>query len=197
MLAWEWPLCWLAGSNIHRSLEARLALLPLMSLASVLLYQATNSAIYYLVAMAVYFWAYSEGEVRYEPAMQDFTAEFPRMLTLLSRSSVPGHGPCRSAVLAPLPLPCPNHRLPASRQAPFPRDSFPTVVLAVVVFYLAMSAIRALRIAFIRTQHSCFSASRYFLCPHIPDLLVTQPLVLSGPWSSFLFFSSLPFVPAM
>jgi hypothetical protein len=63
MFAWEYPLSFVAGSAIHRSLEARLAVLPLTALASILLYQATNSAIYYLVAMIVYFWAYSEGEI--------------------------------------------------------------------------------------------------------------------------------------
>ncbi|RYO87668.1 hypothetical protein DL766_001346 [Monosporascus sp. MC13-8B] len=63
MLAWDWPLPWIAGTSIHRSLEARLAVLPLVALASVLLYQATNAGIYYMVAMVVYFWAYSEGEL--------------------------------------------------------------------------------------------------------------------------------------
>ncbi|RYP92746.1 hypothetical protein DL770_001135 [Monosporascus sp. CRB-9-2] len=63
MFAWDWPLPWIAGTSIHRSLEARLAVLPLVALASVLLYQATNAGIYYLVAMVVYFWAYSEGEL--------------------------------------------------------------------------------------------------------------------------------------
>ena len=63
MLAWDWPLPWVAGTSVHRSLEARLAVLPLVALASVMLYQGTNPAIYYLVAMVVYFWAYSEGEV--------------------------------------------------------------------------------------------------------------------------------------
>lgn len=63
MFAWDWPLPWIAGTSIHRSLEARLAVLPLVALASALLYQATNAGIYYLVAMVVYFWAYSEGEL--------------------------------------------------------------------------------------------------------------------------------------
>ncbi|KAI0383920.1 hypothetical protein F5Y04DRAFT_23916 [Hypomontagnella monticulosa] len=63
IFAWEWPLGLIAGSSIHRSLEARLASFPLASLAAVLLYQGTNPAIYYIVAMAVYFWAYSEGEI--------------------------------------------------------------------------------------------------------------------------------------
>ncbi len=63
MLAWEWPLGFLAGSSIHRSIEARLALLPLVALSAALLYQGTNPAIYYLVSLGVYFWAYSEGEV--------------------------------------------------------------------------------------------------------------------------------------
>ncbi|RYO89056.1 hypothetical protein DL764_008634 [Monosporascus ibericus] len=69
MLAWDWPLPWIAGTSIHRSLEARLAVLPLVALASVLLYQATNAGIYYMVAMVVYFWAYSEGEVRDPPLL--------------------------------------------------------------------------------------------------------------------------------
>jgi hypothetical protein len=60
----EWPLGFLAGSGVHRSLEFRLAILPLTALASALIYQGTNAALYYLIGMAVYFWAYSEGEVR-------------------------------------------------------------------------------------------------------------------------------------
>lgn len=63
MLAWEWPLGFIAGTAIHRSIEARLVVLPLTALAAALLYQATNPAIYYIIGMVVYFWAYSEGEV--------------------------------------------------------------------------------------------------------------------------------------
>ncbi len=63
MLAWEWPLGFIAGTALHRSIEARLVILPLTALAAVLLYQATNPAIYYTIGMVVYFWAYSEGEV--------------------------------------------------------------------------------------------------------------------------------------
>ncbi|PQE04025.1 PRO41 protein [Rutstroemia sp. NJR-2017a BVV2] len=63
MLAWEWPLGFLVGTAFHRSIEARLVILPLTALAAALLYQATNPAIYYTIALAVYFWAYSEGEV--------------------------------------------------------------------------------------------------------------------------------------
>ncbi|CAK7263513.1 hypothetical protein SEPCBS119000_000528 [Sporothrix epigloea] len=63
MLAWEWPLAFLAGSSFHRSLELRLALIPLAVLAAILQYQATNAAIYYVVGMVIYFMAYSEGEM--------------------------------------------------------------------------------------------------------------------------------------
>lgn len=63
LLAWEWPLGFLAGSGIHRSLEARLAALPLVALSAALIYQGTNAALYYVVALIAYFWAYSEGEV--------------------------------------------------------------------------------------------------------------------------------------
>jgi len=62
MVAWEWPLGFLAGSAMHRSIEARLVILPLTSLAAVLLYQGTNAALYYAIGLMVYFWAYSEGE---------------------------------------------------------------------------------------------------------------------------------------
>jgi len=65
MFAWEWPLGAIAGSALHRSIEARLIVLPMAGLAAALLYQATNPAIYYSVALVVYFWAYSEGEVCY------------------------------------------------------------------------------------------------------------------------------------
>lgn len=57
-------MAFIAGSSIHRSLEARLAILPLAALSAVLTYQGTNAALYYLVAIVVEFWAYSEGEVR-------------------------------------------------------------------------------------------------------------------------------------
>lgn len=63
MIAWEYPLVFVAGTGIHRSLEARLAALPLFSLAAILTYQGTNAGLYYLIAMVIYFWAYSEGEM--------------------------------------------------------------------------------------------------------------------------------------
>ncbi|KAK0731660.1 PRO41 protein [Lasiosphaeris hirsuta] len=63
LLAWEWPLGFIAGSSIHRSLEARLAFIPLTALAAALIYQGTNAAIYQLIGLGVYFWAYSEGEI--------------------------------------------------------------------------------------------------------------------------------------
>ncbi|KAF1988552.1 PRO41 protein [Aulographum hederae CBS 113979] len=62
-LAYEWPLGFVAGSSIHRSIEARLIIFPLSALAAALLYQATNAALYYLIAEVIYFWAYSEGEI--------------------------------------------------------------------------------------------------------------------------------------
>ncbi|KAF2839278.1 hypothetical protein M501DRAFT_1003850 [Patellaria atrata CBS 101060] len=66
-LAYEWPLKFVAGSMIHRSIEARLIIFPVFALAAALMYQSTNPAIYYVVGMVVYFWAYSEGEVRINP----------------------------------------------------------------------------------------------------------------------------------
>ncbi|GAM87407.1 hypothetical protein ANO11243_054310 [Dothideomycetidae sp. 11243] len=62
-LAYEWPLNVLAGTAIHPSIEVRLFWLPLASLSSVLLYQGSDPALYYMIATAVYFWAFTEGEV--------------------------------------------------------------------------------------------------------------------------------------
>ena len=62
-LAWEWPLPLLAGTTIHRSIEARLVIYPLSALVALLIYQGTNAGLYYLIGMGVYFWAYSESEV--------------------------------------------------------------------------------------------------------------------------------------
>jgi hypothetical protein len=64
-IAWEWPLKNFAGTAVHRSIEARLALFPLLSLAALLMYQSTNAGLYYLIGEFMYFWAYSEGEVSF------------------------------------------------------------------------------------------------------------------------------------
>ncbi|MDI1490177.1 MAG: hypothetical protein OHK93_001377 [Ramalina farinacea] len=50
-------------AGMHRSIEARLMVYPLSSLASLLMYQGTNAGLYYIIGMGVYFWAFSEGEV--------------------------------------------------------------------------------------------------------------------------------------
>jgi hypothetical protein len=62
-LAWEWPLPLLAGTGLHRSIEARLIVYPLSALCALLIYQGTNSGLYYIIGMGAYFWAFSEGEV--------------------------------------------------------------------------------------------------------------------------------------
>jgi len=62
-LAWEWPLKPLAGSLPHRSIVARLLIYPLSALTCALMYQTGDVAVYYLIGIAIYFWAYSEGEV--------------------------------------------------------------------------------------------------------------------------------------
>lgn len=50
---------------------ARLLWLPLASLSAVLLYQGTNAALYYLIGVGIYFWAYSEGEVSLKPKVNN------------------------------------------------------------------------------------------------------------------------------
>jgi hypothetical protein len=62
-VAWEWPLSYIAGTAVHRSIVARLVVYPLSVLAAVLLYQATNAALYLMIGIGIYFWAYADGEV--------------------------------------------------------------------------------------------------------------------------------------
>jgi hypothetical protein len=93
-IAWEWPLKPLAGSIPHRSIEIRLIIYPLSALLAALLYQGTDPAIYYLIGIGVYFWAYSEGEVCFpDQQVKHFNAN-----QILYRSSVQNLGPCRSAL---------------------------------------------------------------------------------------------------
>jgi len=61
--AWEWPLGFISGTAIHRSIEARIVVFPFSALAALLLYQGTNPGLYYLIGIGVYFWAFGEGEV--------------------------------------------------------------------------------------------------------------------------------------
>ncbi|CRG90869.1 hypothetical protein PISL3812_07915 [Talaromyces islandicus] len=62
-LAWEWPLKPLAGTFPHQSIPLRLLVYPLSALTCALMYQSGDVAVYYLIGMAAYFWAYSEGEI--------------------------------------------------------------------------------------------------------------------------------------
>jgi len=69
LLALEWPLDMIAGSRVHRSLAFRLAVLPAMALLGILLYQATNAALYYTIAECMYIGAYRRREVSWNSAM--------------------------------------------------------------------------------------------------------------------------------
>ncbi|KAI9753042.1 MAG: hypothetical protein M1815_000141 [Lichina confinis] len=62
-IAWEWPLKWVAGTAVHRSTEARLVVYSLSALVAVLMYQATNPALYYLIGIGAYLRAYVDGEI--------------------------------------------------------------------------------------------------------------------------------------
>jgi hypothetical protein len=81
MIALEWPLPLLAGTSVHRSIEFRLAILPLSALACLLMYQSTNPGLYYLVGMGAYFWAFSEGEVRFSTPLSSLIFSLHRQLT--------------------------------------------------------------------------------------------------------------------
>lgn len=64
-LLWEWPLSFwgFPDSKVHKSFEARIMLYPLFALAAILMYQSTNPALYYMIGVVIYLWAYTEGEV--------------------------------------------------------------------------------------------------------------------------------------
>lgn len=64
VLAWEWPIGVVAGMRLHQSIKLRLFTLLFPLLAAILLYQATNSALYYIIGIGVYYLAYKDGEVR-------------------------------------------------------------------------------------------------------------------------------------
>lgn len=114
MLAWEWPLGFIAGTALHRSMEARLAFIPFAAIAAVLTYQGTNAALYYLVAMVVEFWAYAEGEVCCY-LHQSFHLSGTAMLTGLCRSSVPSLGHYHKGTIAGLPDESTHWTLPSLR----------------------------------------------------------------------------------
>lgn len=62
MFMLEWPLGIMTRLSLYYSLKFRLIILPITAFASILMYQSTNPAIYYLIGMAIYFVAYNEGE---------------------------------------------------------------------------------------------------------------------------------------
>jgi hypothetical protein len=67
----------------HRSIVLRLLVYPLSALSCALLYQTGDVAIYYLIGMAAYFWAYSEGEVcplRFHPEFRSILTNSPQIV---------------------------------------------------------------------------------------------------------------------
>ena len=73
ILALEWPLRYLTKFFFYRHLETRMFASLFAVFPALLLYQATNAALYYLIGIAIYIWGYKEGEVRgifpYRPHM--------------------------------------------------------------------------------------------------------------------------------
>jgi hypothetical protein len=87
-LAWEWPLAPVVKMlpGLHRSMEARLVVYPLSALAAVIMYQSTNAALYYVIGVIVYFWAYSEGEVRQYSQRSQFRQDTNASADCMSRA---------------------------------------------------------------------------------------------------------------
>ncbi|KAI1839834.1 hypothetical protein JX265_014160, partial [Neoarthrinium moseri] len=48
----------IVGTFVHRSIVLRIVALPFLSLSALLLYQATNAGLYYLIGLTFYFWGY-------------------------------------------------------------------------------------------------------------------------------------------
>jgi hypothetical protein len=119
-LAWEWPVKQFAGTWLHQSIEFRLLVLPLLALTSVLMYQSTNAGLYYLVGMVVYFWGYSEGEVRspglacVSDVVADLVPDCMREAVGTTQAREAGTQEARSLSA---PLPC--FTSPAEQPAPF------------------------------------------------------------------------------
>jgi len=63
VLCWEYPLPYLIPNTaLHRSIPARLFTYPIPILLAALLSPATDSVIYYIIGMVLYYWGYREGE---------------------------------------------------------------------------------------------------------------------------------------
>ena len=65
VLAWEWPLGFLADNMVHRSIPARLVVILLCIVTSMSLYQSHNSAIYYMLGVIGYSSALAAHEVSF------------------------------------------------------------------------------------------------------------------------------------
>lgn len=79
-LCWEYPLPYLIpNTSLHRSIAARLFIYPISVVLAALIYQGTNAAIYYIVGLIVYFWGYSEGEVRHP---EQYNENFPWLIII-------------------------------------------------------------------------------------------------------------------
>ena len=64
IVALEWPLERVTKfTAIHSRIETRLILLPFAAFWAILMYQGTNPALYYIIGIIAYFWAYCDGEV--------------------------------------------------------------------------------------------------------------------------------------
>jgi hypothetical protein len=81
--ALEWPLGCVAGLPIHRSILSRLVGLPIIALPAVLMYQSFEAALYYMIGLAFYGWAYYENEVwPFPPGTSILTVQGRRSDTL-------------------------------------------------------------------------------------------------------------------
>lgn len=68
VFALEWPFPGMTSIRLgsfhpHSSIAFRLLYYPAVALTAALLYQGTEAAGFYIIAMSLYFWAYCEGEV--------------------------------------------------------------------------------------------------------------------------------------
>lgn len=63
VLSWEWPICFIAGGRLHRSIHARFIVFAVCSLVSLFLYESHNAVLYYTMGSYGYWLALVGREV--------------------------------------------------------------------------------------------------------------------------------------
>lgn len=68
VVIFEWPLNIVRKTNVYRSFVIRFLVLPIIATMALFLHQGTDSAIFYLIGIGVYIYAWKSGKVDIFPA---------------------------------------------------------------------------------------------------------------------------------